>query len=220
MSVIAVVTAGGALHPSALDPERRFDRIIAVDGGLDVALAAGLSPTMLIGDLDSVSPAGLHWATEHGIPCERHPVDKDDTDTALALRYLHSAGSLMNNDLVLLGTDSPTRLDHLLATVLALGLAALAQASSIVAAFGATRVHVVHPGHTVRLLVGSGRTFSLLALHGACTGVTINGARWRLTDAALAPTTTLGISNVAVCDDVAVSVGEGVLTVIVPEDAR
>ncbi len=57
---------------------------IAVDGGLDHALAAGLEPTHLVGDLDSVTEESLAWAARHA-EISRHPTDKDQTDTELAL---------------------------------------------------------------------------------------------------------------------------------------
>jgi thiamine pyrophosphokinase len=220
MSVIVVVIAGGVIDPRVLGPDPAIDQLVAVDGGLDGALAAGLSPTLLVGDMDSVSPEGMQWATDNGVPCERHPVDKDDTDTALALRHLVSRGDLAGHDLVVLGAGNADRLDHLLGTLLALGGPELAQARSITAAFGATRVHVLHPPGKLHLMIGSGRTFSLLALHGPCSGVGVDGAGWQLIGATLTPTSTLGISNVAIDDTVIVSVGQGVLTVIVPEDAR
>ena len=53
--------------------ERRWQasRVIAADGGLDHALAAGLTPAVLVGDLDSVSSDGLAWAEAHAT-IERH----------------------------------------------------------------------------------------------------------------------------------------------------
>ena len=79
---VAVVVGGGPIRP----PDRGFGAVIVADSGLDVALAAGLVPTMLVGDLDSISADGARWAADHGLPIEQHPADKDDTDTALALR--------------------------------------------------------------------------------------------------------------------------------------
>jgi thiamine pyrophosphokinase len=220
MGTIVVVIAGGPIDPSILADHPAPTAVVAVDGGVDGALGAGLAPTVVVGDLDSASPAGLQWAADHGVPVERHPVDKDDTDTALALRHLADTGDLWGNDLVLLGADGAGRLDHVIGTLLALGAPELALTGSITAAFGRTLVHVLHPPGKRHVAVGSGRTFSLLAVHGTCTGVCIDGARWPLDAATLTATSTLGLSNVAEDDTVTVSVGEGVLTVIVPEDAR
>ena len=114
MGAIAIVVAGGPLiwpppdsallgHLRGAPDAPRFDEVIAVDGGLDVALAAGLIPTLLLGDLDSVSPSALGWAKQHGIPVVEHPADKDDTDTALALAHVAATGRLAETDVVLLG---------------------------------------------------------------------------------------------------------------------
>jgi thiamine pyrophosphokinase len=59
--------------------------------------------------------------------------------------------------------------------------------------------------------------FSLLALHGICTGVNVRGARWPLDDAVLEPAETRGISNQSIGAPVLISIETGVLTVIVPE---
>jgi len=219
MGAIAVVVAGGPLVAPWSGAPPPFDRVIAVDGGLDAALDAGLEPTVLLGDLDSVSSAGLAWATDRGLPVVRHPTDKDDTDTALALADVASSPDLSTTDVVVLGASAIDRFDHLLGTLLALGAPSLAAARSITAHLGATEVHVLHPGRACTLSVGAGRTVSLLALHGACTGVHISGVRWPLVDHTLSASSTLGVSNEIVADVAVVTHSEratGVLTVVIP----
>lgn len=218
MGAIAVIVAGGPVRPPG--PDDAWDAVIAVDGGLDVALAAGWMPTHLVGDLDSVTPDGLRWVEAHDIPIERHPRDKDATDTALALALLDRNGLLADADLLLLGGGGAERLDHVLGTLAALGDPLLARAARVTARIGPSVVHVVHPGRPCAAPVGAGRTFSVLAIHGAATGVHVEGARWPLADATLSGTSTLGISNEAERDVVDLRVGTGVLTVIVPEEAR
>lgn len=211
---VAVVVGGGPIRT----PEQAFDAIIAADSGLDVALAAGLEPTLLVGDLDSISPDGLLWATDHSVAIEHHPVDKDDTDTALALRCAASmALAHGGTELVVLGSDTTSRLDHLVGTVLCLGDPVLAQMGSVTAQMGATHVQVLHPGRRTTLQLDAGRVFSLLALHGRCEGVVVTDGRWPLTNATLQPGSTLGISNESLGRPVTVAVTTGVLTIIVPE---
>lgn len=205
----AVVIGGGAIAALDIEP----DLVIAADGGLDVARAAGLAPTMLVGDLDSISDAGRRWAHEHHVEEHRHSTDKDHTDTALALHHAGMAGA---DEIVLLGPGATDRLDHLLGAIIALGAAPLAAASSVSARLGATTVHVLHADHSTTIDRPAGQVFSLLALHGTCTGVTVDGARWPLRGATLAPADTLGISNESIGGPVTVSVGEGVLTVVIP----
>ena len=114
---------GGRPGVAPLDPGRRrtppagADRIVAADGGLDHARAAGLVPDVLVGDLDSVSADGLDWATAN-IPIERHPADKAATDTELALR-LRRGDATRNASLLVAGRGD--RLDHAIAALGALG---------------------------------------------------------------------------------------------------
>lgn len=215
---IAVVVGGGPIRRDdrSGDRSRHFDAIVAADSGLDVALAAGLSPTALVGDLDSVSAAGLTWVTEHGVPVDEHPADKNDTDTALAVRRALELGA---TEVVVLGSDSFDRLDHLLATLTCLGAPELATCDALSARFGTTVAHVLHPQRRVTLHLAAGDTFSLLSLHGECTGVDVQRARWPLAAAHLSAGSTLGISNESLGEPVTVAVTTGVLTVIVPETA-
>ena len=219
MGSIAVVVAGGPVRPP--DPAHSFGAVVAVDGGLDAARAAGWRPTHVVGDFDSVSVDGALWAVGQEISVEHHPRDKDSTDTALALALLDREGLLADADLLLIGGGTGAeRLDHVIGTLAALGDPALAGAASVTACLGSTVVHVVHPGRPCAAAIGTGRTFSVLAIHGPCTGVHVEGARWPLVDAALTGTSTLGISNEAERGVVDLRVATGVLTVIVPEDAR
>jgi thiamine pyrophosphokinase len=211
---IAVVVGGAPIRP----PDRTFDAVIVADSGLDIALRAGLEPTMLVGDLDSISPDGLQWAAEHLVPVEQHPADKDDTDTALAVRCaVAMSRPTVADQLLVLGADHTTRLDHLLGTLVCLGDGSLAAFAGVTAHLGGTHAHVLHPGHEATLDLGSGRVFSLLALHGECSGVFVKDARWPLDDARLRAGSTLGISNESLGRPVNISVADGVLTVIVPE---
>jgi thiamine pyrophosphokinase len=211
---IAVVIGGGPIQP----PDEQFVAVVAADSGVDVALAAGLTPTCVVGDLDSISAEGMRWACEHGVPLQRHDPDKDDTDTALAVRCAAAMrASNAARRLVVLGGHATDRFDHLLASVVCLGDPALGAFEHVAARLGRTEVHVLHPAHRLVLDVPVGRVFSLLALHGVCHGVSVEGARWPLLDADLEPASTLGVSNEASGGRVTVAVGAGVLTVIVPE---
>jgi len=201
----------------------RADLVVAADSGLDAAREAGLRPDVLVGDLDSISAAGLAWAREEGVLIETHPADKDHTDTDLAL---HRAVGLGGRHLILLASDGTGstghRLDHLLGTIAALGAPALAVCESVTAFVGGTALHVVHPGHSVALRLDPGAVFSLVAAHGPCEGVTLSGARWPLDHASLPASSTRGISNEAVDSTVdvtvvAVTVVDGIVTVVVPE---
>ncbi len=213
---VLVVVGGGGLRA----PEGRFDLVIAADSGVDGALAAGLRPDLVVGDLDSISPAGLAWAEQHGIPIEAHPADKDLTDTALAL---HCAAARGGSELTLVapdGDDPGHRLDHMLGVIAALGDPVLDTFTSVTAHLGRAALHVVRPGRSLVLDRPAGTVFSVLAAHGPCDGVGLTGAEWPLPGAELPAATTRGLSNTIVSPPATASVTGGVLTVIVPEVVR
>lgn len=209
-STIVVVTGAAPLDRRAVAAVPRDAWVIAADGGLDHARAAGLDPDVLVGDLDSISAIGLAWASEHA-EVVRYPVDKAATDTELAIA--HAATSAPARILLVAGEGD--RFDHAVAALGALGAPALAPVGSLEAWWGRDQLHVLHAPRRIDLDLPAGTTFSVLAMHGPASGVTVSGARWPLTDHTLEPLVGLGVSNV-VDEPVTVAVTVGIVTVIVP----
>ena len=75
-----VIVAGGDCGP--IGPLKKDDFVIACDRGCQYCQDEGVAPDLLLGDFDS-------WAGElpAGVPVLRYPVEKDDTDTMLAIRW-------------------------------------------------------------------------------------------------------------------------------------
>jgi thiamine pyrophosphokinase len=205
---VVVVTGAAPLDPVAVADLPTDAVVIAADGGLDHALAAGLEPTTLVGDLDSVSDDGLAWAERHAT-IERHDPAKDFTDTELALAH---AVSLAPDRLIMVA-GAGDRLDHTFTAIGALGAPALTSVPVIECWWGDQLLHVLHGPGRVRLAVVPDATVSLVATHGRCTGVSISGTEWPLDDSDLAPLAGHGVSNVAVGDEVDITVSSGVLTI-------
>ncbi|MBI4933535.1 MAG: thiamine diphosphokinase [Actinobacteria bacterium] len=212
MTHVVVIIGGGELSAEAVAsvPEGAF--VIAADSGLDHAVAAGIRPDALVGDLDSISAAGRMWAYAHELVIDQQPTDKDLTDTELALAT--AAGRDGATHLLVLG-GSGDRLDHTLGTLLALGHPRLAHFRQVRGYLGGTEVAVVHPGRKVSLDLDPGATFSVLALHGPASGVSVRGARWTLDDADLGAGEARGVSNEAE-EQTMVTCTTGVVTVVVP----
>ena len=59
--------------------------IICADGGTLHALALGLTPNLIVGDIDSLPADVQDEMTALGVEIQRHPVKKDQTDLELAL---------------------------------------------------------------------------------------------------------------------------------------
>lgn len=214
---IVVITGSAPIAGDAVRSIPPDALLIAADGGLDRALAAGLRPDVLVGDLDSISESGLTWAERDGggrVEVERHPVDKDATDTELALA---AAAVREPSRITLIGGGD--RLDHSLAAIGATGAPGLAAVERVDGWWDGNHFEVLHGPSTRALLVDAGSTISLLALQGPCGGVSLAGTRWTLDAVELGPVVGLGVSNVAVGGTVTVTVRTGVLTVFdVPDD--
>lgn len=194
-----------AAHVVATVPETAI--VLAVDGGLDHALAAGFAPSGLIGDLDSVTPEGLVWAKEHAT-ISRHPTDKDRTDTELALSF----AAAMNPEAITL-VGGGDRLDHTIAALGSLGATDLTGVPHLDAWWDGQHVDVVHGPGSTTLQLEPGSTLSLVALHGRCEKVTIRGVRWELDRVSVEPVVGLGVSNEVLDGEVRIELSLGVLTI-------
>ncbi|MCA1784231.1 MAG: thiamine diphosphokinase, partial [Intrasporangiaceae bacterium] len=150
--------------------------VIAADSGLALAPILGLTVDLIIGDLDSVDPDQLAAARTAGADVERHPVDKDRTDLALAL---DGAMTRSPARITVVGGHGG-RLDHLLANAALFAAASYAD-TRIVARMGHATLTVVRGGRPATGLSGtSGELVSLLPVHGAASGVTTDGLRFAL----------------------------------------
>jgi thiamine pyrophosphokinase len=206
----ALLVSGGAA-PSAADLDRvgDVDLVVAVDRGLDHAVALGLSPDLLIGDLDSVSRRGIEWAEFVGMEIERHPRVKDATDMALGMAGAIARGA----DRITVLASAAGRLDHLLGTMLHLAatdyrdvdVRALIDGADVMV----VRTHVEVTGEP-------GQLVSVVAVGGPAV-VTLAGFAFPLDAQILDPTTTLGMSNeIGDIGRCTVDVISGVVLVIVP----
>jgi thiamine pyrophosphokinase len=211
MSQVVVVIGGGPLSPRVATDVEPDAVIIAADSGLDHAIAAGLRPSVLVGDLDSISAHGKMWAYAHELEIDEYPLDKDSTDTELALLR----ASRTDADSLLVFGAAGDRFDHALGTIAALGMPALSAFQSIRLLLDEALVYVLHSGKSVSIDLPADTLFSLIALHGPCRGVDVTGARWPLTDAALDPHSTRGLSN-ETTGLLHVAVNDGILTLVVP----
>lgn len=205
----AIVVANGEIHgrepvlrevtPGAL--------IVCVDGGTTNALALGLVPHVIIGDMDSVTVPQRRELEAAGTKFIVHSTHKDESDTELALRYCVEQGA---NEILLLGALGG-RLDHMLANLLLLADPTW-QGIPLRIVDGDTRIELC----TARCEIAgaAGDIVSLLPWGGDALGVHTEGLEYPLVDEPLYFGPARGLSNVMRGERAAVTVRAGRLLVI------
>ncbi len=205
-----VVLIGGDEVPQA-QPAFGSARIIAADSGLDLAERLGVTPDLVVGDLDSVTPGALARARDAGVEIRTAPEDKDETDLELALgaAWEHLRGRSGTPLWVVGGAGG--RLDHLVGN-LAVMTGPRWRHFEITGWIGTSRVDVIRSSR--RLTGQPGLQASILAWHGDAEGVTTAGLEWSLRRTTVPAGSGWGTSNRFVGDEATVSLIRGTVTVI------
>ena len=162
--------------------------VVAADGGAATALAFGLHPDVVIGDLDSIDAATLHELELRNVALETFPRDKDATDGQLAVAR---ALQTRPRELILLGFLGGPRLDQAVANVLLL-VRIEAPATLLDEHNECT---LLRPGEARTWRPEAGEIVSLLPVGQGVEGVRTRGLRWPLDGEALALGDTRAISN-------------------------
>jgi thiamine pyrophosphokinase len=180
------------------------DLVIAADGGARHAAALGRGIDLWVGDGDSIGEDELAALARAGVPIRRSPVDKDESDTELALLAALDAGA---RRVTICGALGGARIDHELANVWLLGHPRLA-GCDVRLLDAAVRIRLVGPG---RADLGGriGDLVSLLPFAGDAAGLATEGLRYPLRDESLRSGPSRGLSNVRVAKHASLDVGSG-----------
>lgn len=207
----AVIIAGGQTHED--EKGRRWaqegDLIVGADGGAGQALAWGLLPDLVIGDMDSLSEEDRAALAAQGCRFVIHPRAKDETDLELALTYVVQHGA---QEIVVLGALGG-RLDHTLANILLLTLPVLGSISVRIVQ-GQSETFLVRSGEVAIVEGQPGDLVSLLPLGGDACGVRTAGLAWALHGDNLRFGFTRGVSNEMTAPEAKIGLAKGNLLVI------
>jgi len=197
--------------------------VVAADSGARSARALGLRIDLVVGDGDSLGPAGVAELRAEGVAIELASVDKDESDTELAVRACLDRGA---TELTIVGAFGG-RLDHALANIWLLALPELG-GRRIILLDERTRVRLVRaepaaptwtaapaaPATRQALPGRIGDTVSLLPLGGPVEGIVTEGLRYPLRDEPLVVGPSRGLSNVRESTEAAVTIRSGLLLVV------
>jgi len=204
-----VIFANGELPnaAAALSLVQPLDTVVCANGGTRQALALGLKPQVIIGDLDSLDPAEHQSALAFGALVQQHPHDKDETDLELAIRYAVSRSP--SSILIVAGLGR--RLDQTIGNIALLTGPDLAD-FDVRLDDGVEQVLFCRGQAELR---GSpGDIVSLIPWGADAQGVRTHGLRWVLNSETLYADKTRGISNEMLETKANVSISAGLLLVI------
>ena len=178
--------------------------IVAADSGLLLARAWGIRPDLIVGDFDSLEPPSLLDEYPDDTVF-RFPSDKDETDTEIAIRFLHERGI----GTVRIAGGGGGRLDHLL------GILALFDREPAPGAWmtDTTRFELISGCYR-----GCGRVGRVVSLFPAgCRPCRMQstGLKWPL-DGLVWERGAIGVSNVAIESCVEITMLRGRLMLVEP----
>lgn len=187
--------------------------VICADRGYDHARLLGLSPDLVVGDMDSISPESRSVAHDLGSRLEIHPPRKDATDTEIAVDHTLA----MEAGKVLMLGALGGRVDHELANLMLLvKIAKLGrQAEALDNVCRVLAVVADSEPATARIAALPGDLLTIIPVSGECRGVSLKGLEYPLSEATLPIGTSLGVSNVFAADEATVSLENGAMLVIV-----
>ncbi|MBI4080394.1 MAG: thiamine diphosphokinase [Candidatus Levybacteria bacterium] len=182
------------------------DAVICADGGTRRALFCGLTPTVILGDFDSLSKKIQKQMQKAGVSLISFPREKDYTDSELAINFAIDAGY---KELILFGVFG-ARIDHFVANIL---FASQIEKRGMSIRIMEDRQTLYFTDTKLTIPGKAGDTVSLISLAGDAT-VTTKGLKYALTRGKIPFGKTIGVSNELISARAEIRVHEGNMLII------
>lgn len=179
---------------------KEADFIIAADNGLSILHLFNITPDLIIGDMDSVSPDLLELY--HNIPIERFPDKKNFSDSELCIKK----ATTMNPEEIILLAVTGNYFDHSYASIVNLFRNYKSQFKIKIVTANSTIFPIIEK--TI-LLQFKGRRFSLFPLT-TIKNFTMSGAQYQFPKKNLKPTD-YSLSNVIIEEKLEITLEKGKL---------
>jgi len=201
----AVIFANGTIDNS--DSVRcGKDLIIAADGGLHHCLSLGITPDVVIGDIDSLTANDINGLQIANVEIIRYPAKKDQTDLELALKLAIDRGA---DEIVVFGAMGG-RWDMSIANILLPAEQNLSN-TTIRIIDGRHKIMLLRAGKEITFHGEKGDILSLIPLGRDALGITTIGLEYPLKDDVLKFGSSRGISNVFIENSATVFLKQGLL---------
>ena len=189
------------------DDDSTHVRLICADGGARIALALGLTPEVVVGDLDSLDETAQARLKAMGCRFVVYPAAKDWTDLELALKLAIQESA---TEIVILGALGG-RLDQELANIL---LLLLPEVEGVPTRIVDERQEMFVARDQAEIAGQSGDVVSLIPLGGDAEGIVTEGLLYPLNDEPLLSGPARGVSNVMAGPKARVTLRSGALLIV------
>jgi thiamine pyrophosphokinase len=183
------------------------DFIICADGGTRHALALGITPNLVIGDMDSIQKEQWHELEKIGVTIELFPRDKNETDLELAINRAIEH----EPEQIIIMAALGGRLDQTIGNIALLTNLQLG-ALDVRLDDGVEEIFICRD--QVEVHGRSGDIVSLIPWGNPVRGIQTNGLKWVLESETLYPEKTRGISNEMLSEIASIKISSGPLLVI------
>jgi len=206
----AAIFANGVIENAerAKQAAKNAHLVLAANGGAIHCLRLGITPAVVVGDLDSLDESDRQTLEVGGTEFITHPRDKDQTDLELALL---TGAARDASQITVLGAMGG-RLDMTIANVQLLALPELNGIQVELWHGDQTAILVQPPGD--RIVGSTGDGISLIPIGGQVRDITTQDLQFELTDETLDFGPARGVSNVISGPNPRVQLGSGELLVV------
>lgn len=196
MKRCVIFCAGG--FEKLICPIEQGDFVIAADGGVVHTQTLGITPNIVMGDFDSLGyiPKGA----------QVFPVEKDDTDSMLAIKKGLALGY---REFLLYGCLDGSRVDHTMANFQGLLFLKNHGASGVLV--GLKQIATVFQNESVTFPADFRGNFSLFCMGEDACGVSLQNLKYNLQGGSLSAGFPLGVSNSFTGESALVTVEKGSL---------
>lgn len=200
----AVIICGGSIENYDYISSfiKADDTIICADGGYDHAVKMSIVPDIVLGDMDSVK------ADYTAVRFEKFPVEKDWTDSELAVNYVIKNGF---DEVIMLGSTG-TRADHTMSNIFMLKKFSENNISAVIID---DNNMIYMPEKGMKLYGEKGDTVSVIPIGNDVTGYTTKGMYYEAKDITLGFGKTIGNSNVMLSAECEISWKTGNAIVVI-----
>jgi len=181
-----------------------IDFIIAVDGGSNKLRKLELLPDLIIGDLDSITEENKAHFKKEKVKIIKHPVEKDQTDSEIAVDYCKEN----NFEQLYLTAALGGRIDQQLAN---LNLLEYIYQIDLEARIISDRIEIAIIDQKKKFLAKEGYRLSLIPQSSTVCGLSIKGCKYNLEDQDIFRSKSRGISNLIENNQAEVKLKSGLL---------